>query len=141
MHKTLSGIYMHVHVTKQSVLVLNQPCMSYQDNRLHIISLPNIIWRICIKEYDFDICRLFFSTTLLLTPSLLWCHLKTTDESSKLKTLCLLFLYWHVKGFSSKCIALKADVLQDRKIYCLQACACIFQPGNLTGWGREGVND
>ena len=23
---------------------------------------------------------------------------------------------------------------------CLQACPCIFQPINLTGWGSEGVN-
>ena len=30
----------------------------------------------------------------------------------------------------------KLDVLYD----CLQACPCIFQPGNFTGWGSEGVN-
>ena len=30
-------------------------------------------------------------------------------------------------------------MLQDRKIYCLQARPCIFQPGNVTGWGGEGV--
>ena len=50
--------------------------------------------------------------------------------------------HWHVKGFSSKSIAykLEADGLQDQKIYCLQATPCIFEPGNLTGWGSEGVN-
>ena len=25
------------------------------------------------------------------------------------------------------------------KIYCLQVCPCIFQPGNITGWGSVGV--
>ena len=44
-----------------------------------------------------------------------------------------------MKGFSSNFIALKVDVLKDRKIYCLQAHPCIFQPGNFTGWGSERV--
>ena len=35
---------------------------------------------------------------------------------------------------------LKVDVLQDLKIYCLQARPCTFQPGNVTGWCSEGVN-
>ena len=30
---------------------------------------------------------------------------------------------------------------QDRKLYCLQAGPCIFQPGNVTGWGSEGVKN
>ena len=37
-----------------------------------------------------------------------------------------------MKGFSSKRRALKADALEDWKIYCLQARLCIFQPGNFT---------
>ena len=45
-----------------------------------------------------------------------------------------------MKGFASKRIALKVDVLSDRKIYCLQARSCTFQPGNCTGWSSEGVN-
>ena len=32
------------------------------------------------------------------------------------------FWHWHVKGFSSKCTALKVDALSDRKTYCVQAC-------------------
>ena len=44
-----------------------------------------------------------------------------------------------MKGFSSKRIALKVDVLEDRKIYCLQARPSGFQPGNFTVWGSEGV--
>ena len=34
---------------------------------------------------------------------------------------------------------MKADALQDRNIYCLQASPCIIQPGNFTRWGNEGV--
>ena len=30
-------------------------------------------------------------------------------------------------------------MLQDWKIYCLQAHLSIFQPGNVTGWSSEGV--
>jgi len=50
---------------------------------------------------------------VFLTPSLPWCHLKTTNKRAKFETFepfCLLFT-WHVKGFSSKCSALEADVL------------------------------
>ena len=33
-------------------------------------------------------------------------------------------------------------MLQDRKIYGLQArrCIIVIQAGNFTGWGSEGVN-
>ena len=44
-----------------------------------------------------------------------------------------------MKGFSSKHVALKVDVLKDWKIYCFQAHPCIFQPRNFTGWGSERV--
>ena len=50
----------------------------------------------------------------ILTPSLPWCHLKTTNKTAKLKChkpFRLLFLHWHVKGSPSKCRALKVDVL------------------------------
>jgi len=30
-------------------------------------------------------------------------------------------------------------MLQEQKIYCLQVHPYIFQPGNFTGWGSEGV--
>ena len=80
----------------------------------------------------------------ILTPSLPWCKFKTTNKSAKFETLKpffpFLYSHWHVKGFSSKCIALKVDVLKDRKIYCSQARPCVFQSGNFTGWGFEGVN-
>ena len=31
-------------------------------------------------------------------------------------------------------------MLQDRQVNCLKGRACIFQPGNFTCWGSEGVN-
>ena len=79
----------------------------------------------------------------LLTPSLPWCHWKMTNKSAKFETFKLLssFSHWHVKGFSSKRAALQADVSYDPKIYCVQACLCIFQPGNFTGWGSDGVSN
>ena len=46
-----------------------------------------------------------------------------------------------MKGVLSQRVALKVDALQDRKIHCLQARPCIFQPEIMifTGWGRERV--
>ena len=35
---------------------------------------------------------------------------------------------------------IESRLLEDWKIYCLQASRCIFQPGNFTGCGSEGVN-
>ena len=43
-----------------------------------------------------------------------------------------------MKGFSSKRIALKVDVLEGRKIHSLQVRPCFFA-GNFKGWGSEGV--
>ena len=37
-------------------------------------------------------------------------------------------------------MALKVDLLQDRKISSSQARPCFFQSGNLTAWGSEVVN-
>ena len=51
------------------------------------------------------------------------------------------FWNWHAKELSSQRVAQKGDVLQDRNIHCLRARPCIFQPGNFTGWGSEGVNE
>ena len=67
---------------------------------------------------------------------------KKKREKNKTETfeLFCLFSHWHAKVFSSKHITLKVDVLKDRKIYCLQARPCIFQPGNVTCWSTQGVN-
>ena len=67
---------------------------------------------------------------------------KMTNKSAKSETRkpFFFFFHWHANEFSSKHVALKVDVLQDRKIHCLQVCPCIFQPRNFTGWGSEGVN-
>ena len=45
-----------------------------------------------------------------------------------------------MKRLASKHTDLKADLLQDLENIRLQACACIFQPGNFTGLDSEGVN-
>ena len=93
-------------------------------------------------------CRLswpFFLTESqkTLTPSLPWCHLKATNKRAKFETLrpfrLLIRTGMWTDFFLSKCIALKVDVSQDRKIYCLQARPCIFQPRNFTVRGSEGV--
>ena len=45
-----------------------------------------------------------------------------------------------MKRFSSKHIALKTDVTGPENIL-FAGTSCIFQPGNVTGWGSEGVNN
>ena len=79
-----------------------------------------------------------------LTPSLPWCHLKTTNKRAKFETLkhfCFLFSPGQVcqKGFSSKRIALKIAVIGP-EIYCLQARLYIIQPGNLQAEAMKGLN-
>ena len=44
-----------------------------------------------------------------------------------------------MKGFSSQRTALKVDVIGAKNILFFQARPCMFKPGNVTGWGREGV--
>ena len=46
-----------------------------------------------------------------------------------------------MKGFLSKRISMKVDVLQNQKKYCLQTCLCIFQPGNFTAGEMKGLVD
>ena len=46
-----------------------------------------------------------------LTPLLPLYHMKTTNKGGKSKAFLSSFSHWHVKGFSSKRIALKVDVL------------------------------
>ena len=76
-----------------------------------------------------------------LTPSLTWYHLKTINKSAKSETLkpfCLLFRSGIEKIFAKR-MALKADVLKDQNIYCFQACPCVFEPGNFTGFSFSSV--
>ena len=101
-------------------------------------------WRLdTLCMYACDVNDLKKTCIQLLTPSLPWCHWKMTNKSAKFETFKLLssFSHWRVKGVSSKRAALQADVSYDPKIYCVQACLCIFQPGNFTGWGSDGVSN
>ena len=83
---------------------------------------------------------------LQLTPSLPWCHLKTTHKSAKFKPLSLfLFLYFFGGAVVCKRISVKKRRIGNRcystgkYTVCLQARPCIIQPGNFTGCGSEGV--
>ena len=44
-----------------------------------------------------------------------------------------------MKGFSSKRVALKVDVLQDLENILFAEVSVHFQPGHFTGWGSVGV--
>ena len=56
-----------------------------------------------------------------------------------LKSLLVLVFALACAGIFIKKHIIENELLKDRKRYSLQACACTFQPGNLTGWGSEGV--
>jgi len=45
-----------------------------------------------------------------------------------------------VKGFLSKCIALKVDVIGAETILSAGACPSVFQTGTFTGCGSGGLN-
>ena len=94
--------------------------------------------------YSAQRCLAVCHSNWSLTPSLPRCHLKTTSKSAKFETckpFYLLFCTGVWKDFSSKCLALKVDVLWDWKVYCLQVCAYISRPGNFTCWCSDGVNN
>ena len=80
--------------------------------------------------------------SILLTPSLPWCHFKTTNNSAKFETsqpFCLLRTgMW--KDFHQNAYSTESRCVIGLKIDCLQARPCIFQPRNFTCWGSEGVN-
>ena len=64
-----------------------------------------------------------------------------TNKSAKFEILSLFVFFFTLacEGIFIKTDRIKVDVLQDQKIYCLKAWPCIFQPGNFTGLGSEGV--
>ena len=83
---------------------------------------------------------------LQLTPSLPWCHLKTTHKSAKFKPLSLfLFLYFlggqsYVKGSPSKSVELEIDVIGPENI--LFACRRVrasFSPEILQAAAVKGL--
>ena len=66
---------------------------------------------------------------------------KRPIKMPNLKSLKLFPSYELVKGFRSKCTVFKVDLISDHQIYSLQDCmyALVTEPGNVTGWGSEGV--
>ena len=84
---------------------------------------------LCCSILFFFVCLLIFAsylrfsgcdhTSFLLTPSLPWCHVKTTNKRAKFQTLkpfCFLFSRWYVKEFSSTRIALKIDAIGPENV-------------------------
>ena len=72
------------------------------------------------------------------------CHLKITNKSVKSETLKLFVFFFALAG---ERIFIKMHSIEIRLyrtgvyIYIhVQASLCIFQRGNFTGWGSEGVN-
>ena len=80
---------------------------------------------------------------LLLTCSLPWWHVKTTNTS----VICFVFvLFWCCFAFFFalprariffKKHRIESRSATGREIYCLQACSRSFQPGSCTVWGSE----
>ena len=102
-----------------------------------------------ITTTDFYTCFVFVCTSSDdrdLTPSLPWCHLKTTSNSEKFQTLkpfCFLFF-----ALARERTFIKTHSIESRWVIGpenITVCGCldpyIFQPGNFTGLGSEGVND
>ena len=82
-----------------------------------------------------------------LTPSLPWCHFKTTNKRAKCETLKLFFFFLLLlfgpgfgKDFHQNASHWKEMCYRTGKCIVFEASLCIFQPGNFTGWGSEGVN-
>ena len=76
-----------------------------------------------------------------LTPSLPWCHLKTTNEIAKFETfepLCL-SSFLAVKGFSSIREALKVDVMGPEKNTVCRRVRASFSPEMLQAGAVEGL--
>ena len=76
-----------------------------------------------------------------LTPSPPRRYLKTTNKGAKCQILKLFsfFSFQQLKKIFIKMHTIQSRLLWDWKLYCLQARPCIFLPGNITGWGSEGV--
>ena len=82
------------------------------------------------------------SPYLLLTPSMPWCHLKTTNKSMKFETLkpfCFLFCNGMWKNFHQNAQHWKYIRYKTGNYIVFEAHPCIFQPGHFTSWGSEGL--
>ena len=103
-------------------------------------------WRrvliVCVHWLANRQCQSYFGDSLLF--SLPRCRVKTTNKRSKFKILkffSLFFSHQHVKGFVLNwTISIsKVDLLQEEKIYYLEACGCTFLPGNFTVGAVNGL--
>ena len=69
------------------------------------------------------------------------CHLKTTNKTAKFETLQQFFFFF---ALACESILIKTDSIGSRCVIgpenSLHAHPCVFRPGNVPGWGSEGVN-
>ena len=90
----------------------------------------------------------------VLTLSLKWCHLKSTNKSARLEICSLIFFHFFYIFFSfltlresPKRISVKTHSIESKFVIRRTSNLLLagmyvytFQPGNFTGWGSEGVN-
>ena len=83
---------------------------------------------------------------MTLTPSLPWCHLKTTSKSAKFETLkasrfhtnTWKDFFYQMHSAESRCVK---TVIGPKNVLSTAVLErpCIIQPRNSTGWGSERV--
>ena len=98
-----------------------------------------------VKQHSTSfVLRRYCAVDRTLTLSLPWSHLETAHKSAKFETVCAFsssFLHWHVKGFSSKRIALKLDVwYRTGKYTVCRRVRALFSPKILQAGAVTGVN-
>ena len=82
---------------------------------------------------------------MCLTPSLPWCHLKTTNKNAKFKTLQPLnFVFFFALAcerifIKTHTIESRCDMEPETPPTPVAGISVHFQPGNVTDCGSEGV--
>ena len=103
---------------------------------------------VCMESFFFLLLffSFFFYRLLLLTLSLPGSHLKTTNKIAKFETLNRFYLLLLFFLFALACerILIETYSIESRRAIgpeniLFTVRPCIFQPGNFTGWGSEGV--
>ena len=137
---------------KQAELAVTTPCWNRQNLRL-----PHpVMWKM-LKQAESEVTTRHTFQVKNIETGRFWnyptlclknagkprstnvaCEECLTLNRLNLRSPCLFFALARERTFTKTC-TLNVGVLQDQKIYCLQACPCIFQPGNFTGWAVKGL--